>query len=166
MEFRSAIPSAVESARQFSSSYVPSLLRQLTGTTFALALSKSSNCDDGVRAASQKDEEGAMEKIAGLQNYKKVFLSMLVAVSILWTGSPVHAVGPYFENESPREQGPNPAWPRPDEPLWSPSKPQIPSIESLKKGDIILRNSKQSGKAETTAPDVIDASADKRIARR
>ena len=166
MEFRSAIPSAVESARQFSSSYVPSLLRQLTGTTFALALSKSSNCDDGVRAASQKDEEGAMEKIAGLQNYKKVFLSVLVAVSILWTGSPVHAVGPYFENESPREQGPNPAWPRPDEPLWSPSKPQIPSIESLKKGDIILRNSKQSGKAETTAPDVIDASADKRIARR
>src|SRR5512132_3920635 len=119
MEFQ-AIPSAVEAARQFSSSYVPSLLRHLAGTTFALALSKSSNCDDGVRAASQKDEEGAMEKIAGLQNYKKVFLSMLVAVSILWTGSPVHAVGPYFENESPREQGPNPAWPRPDEPLWSP----------------------------------------------
>ena len=149
-----------------SSSYVPSLLRQLTGTTFALALSKSSNWDDGVRAASQKDEEGVMEKIAGLKNYKKVFLSMLVAVSILWTGSPVHAVGPYFENESPREQGPNPAWPRPDEPLWSPSKPQIPSIESLKKGDIILRNSKQSGKAETTAPNVVEAPADTRIARR
>jgi hypothetical protein len=167
MKFRSAIPSAVEAARQFSSSYVPSLLRQLPGTTFALALSKSSNCDGRVRAASQKDEEEAMEKIAGLpKNSKKVFLSVLVAVSILWTGSPVHAVGPYFENESPREQGPNPAWPRPDEPLWSPSKPQIPSIESLKKGDIILRNSKQSSKTETAAPDVVDASADKRIARR
>ena len=108
-----------------------------------------------------------MEKIADLQkNSKKVFLSVLVAVSILWTGSPVHAVGPYFENESPREQGPNPAWPRPDEPLWSPSKPQILSVESLKKGDIILRNSKQSSKAETTAPDVVDAPSDKRIARR
>jgi hypothetical protein len=146
MAFRSAIPSAVEAARQFSSSYVPSLLRQLAGTTFALDMSMSSNCDDGVCAASQKDEEEAMEKIAGLQkNSKKVFLSVLVAVLILWTGSPVHAVGPYFENESPvREQGPNPAWPRPDEPLWSPSKPQILSIESLKKGDLILRNSKQS----------------------
>jgi len=107
-----------------------------------------------------------MEKIGGLQkNSKKVFLSVLVAVSILWTGSPVHAVGPYFENEGPREQGPNPAWPRPDEPLWSP-KPQFLSIESLKKGDIILRNSKQSSKAETTAPDVVDAPSDKRIARR
>ena len=106
-----------------------------------------------------------MEKIAGLQNYKKVFWSVLIAGSILWTGSPVHAVGPYFENESPREQGPNPAWPRPDEPLWS-SKPQILSIESLKKGDIILRNSKQSGKAETTAPKIVDAPADTRIARR
>ena len=120
-----------------------------------------------VRAASQKDEEEAMEKTVGLQkNSKKVFLSVLVAVSILWTGSPVHAVGPYFENESPREQGPNPAWPRPDEPLWSPSKPQILSIESLKKGDIILRNSKQSGKAETTAPGVVDAPADKYVVRR
>jgi len=109
-----------------------------------------------------------MEKIAGVQkNSKKVLLSVLVAVSILWTGSPVHAVGPYFENESPvRDQGPNPAWPRPDEPLWSPPKPQILSVESLKKGDIILRNSKQSGKAETPASDVVEASADKRIARR
>ena len=111
-----------------------------------------------------------MEKIASLQkNSKKVLLSVLVAVSILWTGSPVHAVGPYFENESsPRgqNQGPNPSWPRPDEPLWSPSKPQILSIESLKKGDIILRNSKQPSKAETTAPNVVDAPSDKRIARR
>jgi len=153
-----------------SSSYVPSVLRQLAGTIFALALSKSSNCDDGVRAVSQKDDEEAMEMIAGLQkNSKKFFLSVLVAVSILWTGSPVHAVGPYFENESsPRgqNQGPNPSWPRPDEPLWSPSKPQILSVESLKKGDLILRNSKQSGKAETTAPNVVDAPSDKRIARR
>jgi len=123
-----------------------------------------------VCAASQKDEEEAMEKIAGLQkNSKKVFLSVLVAVSVLWTGSPVHAVGPYFENESlERGQfaGPNPSWPRPDEPLWSPSQPQILSIESLKKGDLILRNSKQSGKAEPTTPNVVDAPSDKRIARR
>ena len=111
-----------------------------------------------------------MEKIASLQkNSKKVLLSVLVAVSILWTGSPVHAVGPYFENESQgpgQFAGPNPVWPRPDEPLWSASKPQILSIESLKKGDISLRNSKQSGKAETTAPNVVDAPSDKRIARR
>jgi len=111
-----------------------------------------------------------MENIAGSQkNSKKVFLMVLVTVSILWTGSPVHAVGPYFENESsPRgqNQGPNPSWPRPDEPLWSPSQPQILSIETLKKGDIFLRNSKQSGKAETTAPNVVDAPSDKRMARR
>ena len=109
-----------------------------------------------------------MEKITGThKNSKKTILSVLIAFLILYTGSPVHAVGPYFENESPvRDQGPNPAWPRPDEPLWSPSKPQILSVESLKKGDIILRNSKQSGKAETTAPNVVDAPSDKRIARR
>ena len=111
-----------------------------------------------------------MEKIAGThKNSKKVFLSVLIAFLIWYTGSPVHAVGPYFENESsPRgqNQGPNPSWPRPDEPLWSPSQPQILSVESLKKGDIIFRNSKQSGKAETTAPSVVDAPSDKRIARR
>ena len=111
-----------------------------------------------------------MEKIAGLQkNSKKVLLIVLVAVSILWTGSPVHAVGPYFENESSERgqfAGPNPSWPRPDEPLWSPPKPQILSVESLKKGDIILRNSKESSKAETPASDVVDAPTDKRIARR
>src|SRR5438034_10518921 len=115
----------------------------------------------------------AMEKITGTHKTSKKtilsVLSVLIAFSILWTGSPVHAVGPYFENESsPRgqNQGPNPSWPRPDEPLWSPSKPQILSVESLKKGDIILRNSKQSGKAETTAPNVVDAPSDKRMARR
>jgi len=111
-----------------------------------------------------------MEKIAGLQkNSPKVLLSVLVAVSILWTGSPVHAVGPYFENESQgpgQFAGPNPVWPRPNEPLWSPSSPRLQSRESLRKGDIILRNSKQSGKAETTAPNVVDAPSDNRIARR
>jgi len=110
-----------------------------------------------------------MEKIAGTQSLKKVIVSVVIAFSILWIGSPVHAVGPYFENESSERgqfAGPNPSWPRPDEPLWSPSKPQILSIESLKKGDIILRNSKQSGKAETPAPNVVDAPSDKRIARR
>ena len=170
MEFRSAIPSAVETARQFFKQLRAEVLQQLAGTIFALALSTSSNCGDGVRAASQTDEEEAMEKISGLQkNSIKIFLNVLVAVSILWKGTPVYAVGPYFENESsPRgqNQGPNPSWPRPDEPLWSPSKPQILSVESLKKGDIILRNSKQSGKAETTAPNVVDAPSDKRIARR
>jgi hypothetical protein len=117
--------------------------------------------------ALQKDEEWAMEKIAGLQkNSKKAFLSVLVAVSILWTGSPVYAVGPYFENESsPRgqNQGPNPSWPRPDEPWWSPPSPQILSIESLKKGQIILRNSKESAKTE--APDVVDKT-NKQVAQR
>ena len=110
-----------------------------------------------------------MEKIAGLQkNSKKVFLSMLVAVSILWTGSPVFAVGPYFENESsPRgqNQGPNPTWPRPDEPLWSPPSPQILSIESLKKGQIILRGSKGSSTTATEAPDVVDKTH-KQVAQR
>jgi hypothetical protein len=108
-----------------------------------------------------------MEKIEGLQrNSKKVFLNVLVAVSLLWTGSPVYAVGPYFENESsPRgqNQGPNPSWPRPDEPLWSPSSPQILTIESLKKGQIILRSSKES--ARTEAPDVADKTH-KQVAQR
>ena len=102
-----------------------------------------------------------MEKIAGLQQTsRRVFLSVLVAVSILWTSSPVHAVGPYFENEgSPRgqNQGPNPSWPRPDEPLWSPPSPQILTIESLKKGQIILRSSKEPSTA-TVAHDVEDKS--------
>jgi hypothetical protein len=101
-----------------------------------------------------------MERMAGLQkNLKKVFLSVLVALSILWAGSPVYAVGPYFENESsPRgqNQGPNPSWPRPDEPLWSPPNPQIMSIESLKKGQIILRRSKESSTAATDAPDIVN----------
>ena len=89
-----------------------------------------------------------MEKIASLQkNSKKVLLSVLVAVSILWTGSPVHAVGPYFENESQgpgQFAGPNPVWPRPNEPLWSPSSPRLQSRESLRKGEIVLRPSRGS----------------------
>jgi hypothetical protein len=101
-----------------------------------------------------------MKSIEGLQkSFTKVFLGALVAVSILWTGSWVHAVGPYFENESsPRgqTQGPNPAFPRPDAPLWSPSSPQMLTIESLKKGQIILRSSKQSGTPAAEAPDVVN----------
>ena len=108
-----------------------------------------------------------MEKIARLQrNSKKVFWSVLVAASILWTGSSVYAVGPYFENESsPRgqNQGQNPSWPRPDEPLWSPPSPQSLTIESLKKGQIILRNSKESGRTE--APAVVDKTH-KQVAQR
>jgi hypothetical protein len=122
-----------------------------------------------VRVASQKDEDGAMEKITSLQkNSKKVFLGVLVAVSILWTGSSVHAVGPYFENESPpngQTQGPNPTWPRPDEPLWSPPSPQIWTVESLNKGQIILRSSKESSKAATEAPDAVDRTH-KQVAQR
>ena len=42
-----------------------------------------------------------MEKITGNhKNSKKAFLSVLIAFLVWWTGSPVHAVGPYFENES------------------------------------------------------------------
>ena len=111
-----------------------------------------------------------MEKIASLQkNSKKVLLSVLVAVSILWTGSPVHAVGPYFENESQgpgQFAGPNPVWPRPNEPLWSPSSPRLQSRESLKKDEIVLRNQKDPDKARAASPDVIDMPADKNIARR
>ena len=110
-----------------------------------------------------------MEKMAGLRKSSpKVFLSVLAAASILWTGSSVHAVGPYFENESStigQNQGPNPAWPRPHAPLWSPSNPQISTIESLKKGQIILRNSKESSTAATKAPDVVDTEH-KRVAQR
>ena len=110
-----------------------------------------------------------MEKIAGLQkNFKKVFFGVLVAVSILWTDSPVYAVGPYFENESsPRgqSQGPNPTWPRPDEPLWSPPNSRFLSQESLKKGDIILRSSKESRAAATKTPEVVDQTH-KQVAKR
>ena len=111
-----------------------------------------------------------MEKMAGLQKSSpKVFLSVLAAVSILWTGSSVHAVGPYFENESSpsgQNQGPNPTWPRPQVPMWSPPNPQILTIESLKKGQIILRKSKESSTAETKeAPDVVDKTH-KQVAQR
>lgn len=111
-----------------------------------------------------------MEKVEGAQkNSKKVFFAVVVVFAMMRAGSPVHAVGPYFENESPvmgQTQGPNPAWPRLDEPLWSPPNPGLLSRESLKKGDIILRNSKESSKAGTTAPDVVDAPADQHVARR
>jgi hypothetical protein len=122
-----------------------------------------------LHVASQKDEEGAMEKMAGLQKRsQKVFLSVIAAVSILWTGSSVQAVGPYFENErSPngQNQGPNPTWPRPQAPMWSPPNPQILTIESLKKGQIFLKNSKESSTAATKAPDVVDKTH-KQVAQR
>jgi hypothetical protein len=110
-----------------------------------------------------------MKKMAGLQKSSpKVFLGVLAVVSILWTGSSVHAVGPYFENESSpngQNQGPNPTWPRPQAPMWSPSNPQILTIESLKKGQIILRNSKESSTAATKPPDVVDTQP-KQVAQR
>ena len=92
-----------------------------------------------------------MEKMAGLQKSSpKVFLSVLAAVSILWTGSSVHAVGPYFENESsPGGRSRSESHlAEPDAPLWSPPNPEILTIESLKKGQIILRNSKESSTAQ------------------
>jgi hypothetical protein len=110
-----------------------------------------------------------MDKMTGLQKSSpKVFLSVLAAVSIVWTGSSVHAVGPYFENESSpsgQTQGPNPTWPRPDEPMWSPPSPQTWTVESLKKGQIILRSSKESRTAATEAPDAVDRTH-KQVAQR
>ena len=121
------------------------------------------------RAQKVKVSEDAMKKIESIRkDWNKVLFGVLVAASILWTGSQVYAVGPYFENESsPRgqNQGPNPSWPRPDEPLWSPPNPQILSIESLKKGQIILRSPKKPSTAATEAPDVIDKTH-KQVAQR
>lgn len=100
---------------------------------------------------------------------RQILFSAVIAFSIVSMASPVDAVGPYFENESPGRgyfAGPNPVWPRPDEPLWSPSSPLPQSRESLKKGEIILRNPKEQDKARAAAPDVIDMPADKNIARR
>ena len=97
-----------------------------------------------------------MKKIAGSnKKFWMVFFSLMVAISMIWIASPAHAVGPYFENESPARgqlQGPNPGWPRPDGPLWSSPTGQFISIPSLKKGDIILKGSKKAAIAETTAP--------------
>ncbi len=111
-----------------------------------------------------------MEKIASSKKiFSMVFFILLVAVSMIWTASPAQAVGPYFENESPAQgqlQGPNPAWPRPDEPLWSPSNPTLQSIQTLKKGDIILKSSKKTAIPETVAPHVEDAKADQHVALR
>jgi hypothetical protein len=99
----------------------------------------------------------------------KTLLRILITFSIVMAGSPVHAVGPYFENESPGRgqfEGPNPAWPRPEASLWSPSSPPLQSRESLKKGEIVLRNPKEPGKARAAAPDVINPLAGKDVARR
>jgi len=100
---------------------------------------------------------------------KQILFSAVIAFSIIAITLPVHAVGPYFENESPgigQFTGPNPIWPRPGEPLWSPSSPRLQSRESLKKDEIELRNQKDQDKARAAAPDVIDMPADKNIARR
>jgi hypothetical protein len=95
--------------------------------------------------------------------------AVMVAVSILCIASQAAAVGPYFENESSRNgqvQGPNPTWPRPGEPLWSPSTPQFLPKESLKKGDIILRHPKRSDAAEPLPQDGVNAKVDRHIALR
>ena len=100
---------------------------------------------------------------------KQILFSAVIAFSIIAITSPVHAVGPYFENESPgigQFTGPNPIWPRPGESLWSPSSPRLESRESLKKDEIVLRNQKDPDKARAASPDVIDMPADKNIARR
>ena len=100
---------------------------------------------------------------------KQILFSAVIAFSIIAITSPVHAVGPYFENESPgigQFAGPNPIWPRPGEPLWSPSSPRFQSREALKKGEIVLRNQKEPDEARAAAPDVSDMPADKSIARR
>jgi hypothetical protein len=112
-----------------------------------------------------------MEKIiAHSQNtFRIVFFILLVAISMIWTASPAQAVGPYFENESPASgqlQGPNPGWPRPDEPLWSSPTAQFMSIQSLKKGDIILKSSKKSAVAENPTAPVEHAKANQHVALR
>jgi hypothetical protein len=108
---------------------------------------------------------------------------VLIAVSIACTALPAYAVGPYFENESPpkgQTQGPNPAWPRPDAPLWSPPGPLFVPKEFLKKEAIASRNHTEpnkdpataavdsgggsSGTGSSPAVDVINPPADKRIA--
>ena len=73
---------------------------------------------------------------------KQILFSAAIAFSTIAITAPVHAVGPYFENESPgigQFTGPNPIWPRPGEPLWSPSSPRLESRESLKKDEIGVR---------------------------
>ena len=100
---------------------------------------------------------------------RMVFFILLVAMSMIWTTSPAQAVGPYFENESPaggQLQGPNPGWPRPDEPLWSSPTTQYMSIQSLKKGDIILKGSKRAAAPEAAAPEVKDANTNHQLALR
>jgi hypothetical protein len=111
------------------------------------------------RADAYHGEGANMKKITGSNKFRIVFFILLLAASMIWTSLPAHAVGPYFENESPASgqlQGPNPGWPRPDEPLWSSPAPQYMSIQSLKKGDIILRGSKQAAVPEPAAPQVKD----------
>jgi hypothetical protein len=111
-----------------------------------------------------------MEKLASSKKkFRMVLFVLLVAVSLIWTASPAQAVGPYFENESPASgqlQGPNPGWPRPDEPLWSPHNPTLLSIQSLKKGDIILKSSTKRAMEETAASRVEDAKAHQHVALR
>jgi len=107
-----------------------------------------------------------MYNIRSKKIFSMVFFILLVAVSMIWTVSPAQAVGPYFENESSARgqfQGPNPGWPRPDEPLWSPSNPRVLSSQSLKKGDIILK-SKKAATTDNTTPE--DAKAHQQIAQR
>jgi len=125
-----------------------------------------------------------MEKIKSIRkNWNKLLFGVLTALSIACTGSPVHAVGPYFENESPprgQTQGPNPAWPRPDASLWSPPAPLFVPRELMKKDEVALRKPTEpdkrpaaaavgsgAGSSRTGPPpgvDVINPLADKRIA--
>ena len=110
-----------------------------------------------------------MDKRTDSNTFRIVFFILLVAVSMIWTTSPAQAVGPYFENESPaggQLQGPNPGWPRPDEPLWSSPTTQYMSIQSLKKGDIILKGSKRAAAPEAAAPEVKDANTNHQLALR
>jgi hypothetical protein len=110
-----------------------------------------------------------METRADFNTFRIVFFVILVAVSMIWTASPAQAVGPYFENESPaggQLQGPNPGWPRPDEPLWSSPTAQHMSIQSLKKGDIILKGSKRAAAPAPAAPQVKDANTNHQVALR
>jgi hypothetical protein len=92
------------------------------------------------------------------RNWKKALLGVVAVTSIIWLSSPVNAVGPYFENESPGRgqfEGPTPSWPSPEASLWSPPVPLFIPQESLKKSDTLLRSLKESGKAEAAPRDVV-----------
>lgn len=128
------------------------------------------------------DEEGVIMNLCTEPNagrgtvMAKTLITLLIAFSIGCATAPAHAVGPYFENESTgmgQHGGPNPSWPRPDKPLWSPSVPSLQSEEALKRYGRILRSSDEkqglirASKVQPQRPThVLEAQVDKPTALR